>query len=602
MTGSRIDAQEEFVHKLFGEDYLYQIPQFQRPFSWTEENFVDLVDDLTDAYESNATRYGGLLKSNGKIDKARKEDYEPYFLGSIILNEGSETGERYDVIDGQQRLTSITILLCVIRDRLEHPGWASSLDGFVQEEENLAKGQEGMVRLRIRERDQTFFKSNVLEEGATLEVTNPEEGSTEPEQNILQAVKTFDERLEEWIEEGNDLTSLAAFLPQRVVMVRIMTDSLSSAFRLFNVTNARGMPLNNADLLKSENLSHIDERERDEYQRKWEDMEEEVGNEGLERFIGYMRHILVKEKSRKSIYDEFSDVFAERPRFKGKEFVDNLEEVFDIHRRRVYETALDTSDEHKNVYYYNLVSLMRDFYPSDEWIVALVEFDRSFDDEELLYEFVKRLESRLTVDWLTGSSNTDRYTRVYGILREIEQAEDPHEVVNLELLNGGLEEDLADFEEALHLQNFYRKGNYQWPKYILMRLNMERHDNRNARIQYGQNINVEHILPRNPKDGYWTQRFSDELERQKWTNRLGNLVLLDGRKNYKASNRPFPKKYREYFEKKSDFAITNELSEHDSWTPSMLKERHEKLVDECLNIWIRSALQNTTSESDYFSR
>jgi uncharacterized protein with ParB-like and HNH nuclease domain len=106
MTGSQIDAQEEFVHKLYGEDYLYQIPQFQRPFSWTEENFVDLIDDLTDAYEVNSSSKGRMLDEEGRINPEVKDEYEPYFLGSIILNEGSATGDRYDVIDGQQRLTS----------------------------------------------------------------------------------------------------------------------------------------------------------------------------------------------------------------------------------------------------------------------------------------------------------------------------------------------------------------------------------------------------------------------------------------------------------------------------------------------------------------
>lgn len=589
MSGSQIDAEEEFVHKLYGEDYLYQIPKFQRPFSWTEENFVDLVDDLTDAYESNAETHGDLLDQDQKINKSRTEAYEPYFLGSIILNRGQSTGERFDVIDGQQRLTSVAILLCVLRDRLEHSGWATSLDRFVQEEEDFAKGQEGSVRLRIRDRDQAFFEENVLNHSATLDPTDPADGDSESKQNILQAVSTFDERLKQWEEQGNDLTSLAAFIPQRVVMVRIMTDSLSSAFRLFNVTNARGMPLNNADLLKSENLSHIPERERDQYQRKWEDMEEEVGNEGLERFIGYMRHILVKNKSQKSIYDEFSEVFTKKPDYRGRDFVNELEQVFNAHRQRVYNAEIDSDDEHKNTYYANLVSVMRDFYPSDEWVVALIEFDKRFDDDGLLFEFIQRLERRLTVDWLTGSSSSDRYSRVYSILRDIESADGPRDVLKSNHLNDGLRADRGDFKEALNLRNFYRKGNYQWPKYILMRLNLERYDNRNVKIQYGQNINVEHILPRNPDSGYWTQRFNDELEREKWTNRLGNLVLLDGRKNYKASNRPFPKKYREYFDKKSDFAITNELSDLDNWTPTKLKERHKELIDECLTLWIESA-------------
>lgn len=596
MTGSQITAKEEFVHKLYGEDYRYQIPQFQRPFSWTEEHFVDLVDDLTDAYEVNAEQNGSLLTPKGSIDKSRSKEYEPYFLGSIILNEGSESDTRYDVIDGQQRLTSLAILLAVLRDRVGNPRWSRSLASFVKEEEDLARGQAGTVRLRLRDRDQEFFEENVLAPGSTTDVTDPEDGPTGPQQNVLQAIATFDHRLREWAEGEYDLTEFVAFLTQRVVLVSITTDSLSSAFRLFNVTNARGMPLNNADLLKSENLSHIDERHRDQYQRTWEDMEEEVGNEGLERFIGYMRHALVKDKSRKSVYDEFRDhVFPDRPGFKGTTFVAELERVFDVHRERVHEATLRADDERKNVYFSNLVSLMRDFYPSDEWVVALIEFDKQFDDEDQLHAFVKRLERRLTVDWLTGSSHADRYTRVYGILKQIEDADTPTDVVELDEFTDGMSSSREAFEDALDLRNFYRKGNYQWPKYVLMRLNMERHDNRNVKVQYGQNVNVEHILPQTPNDAYWTTRFNDELQREKWKNRLGNLVLLDGRKNYKASNRPFPQKYETYFEKKSDFAITNELKTYDKWTPRLLKARHQALKAESLQLWIDDA----TTDGDH---
>ena len=197
----------------------------------------------------------------------------------------------------------------------------------------------------------------MLTEEATTEAPNPETGGTEPEQNILQAIQTFRQSLINWQDEENgSLGDFATYLTLRVVMVRISTNSLSSAFRLFNVTNARGMPLNNADLLKSENLSQIDDDdEREEYQRTWEDMEEEVGNEGLERFIGFMRHILVKEKSQKSVYDEFTDrVFPEDNTFRGTKFVDYLETVFNIHRYRIYNAELDTDSYEKEVYYHNL--------------------------------------------------------------------------------------------------------------------------------------------------------------------------------------------------------------------------------------------------------
>jgi uncharacterized protein with ParB-like and HNH nuclease domain len=588
MDSEQIDAEEEFLKKLYN-DYHYQIPKFQRPFSWTEENFVNLIDDLLDAYTVGKEESGKLLNEDGEL-KGNKNEYEPYFLGSIILNSGGDTGERYDIIDGQQRITSLSILFAVLRDMVKSdPQYSSlSLGELIYEKNNPVKGKSEKVRLKIRDRDSDFFREHVLADGATKDVPLPEEGETEPEQNMLQAINTFRERLNQWeSEQGGNLDDFAIYLTLRVVMVRITTGSLSSAFRLFNVTNARGMPLNNADLLKSENLSHIPDGERDQYQRMWEDMEEEVGNEDLERFIGFMRHLLVKEKAQKSIYDEFKEnVFPKDQDFRGKPFVEYLQRVFDTHRKRIYKAEIDSVEEGNNVYYHNLVSLMRDFYPSDEWIVALIKFDDKFGGDDNLLSFVKLLERRLTVDWLTGASATDRYTRVYGLLREIKEAEKPEEILELEVLNEKVREKEGAFVEALDLDNFYRKGNYQWPKYILMRLNIERKDNLNKKVEYGGDITIEHVLPQTPRDDYWTERFDDELFRKKWTDRIGNLVTLDGRKNYKASNRAFDEKYETYFKKKSDFPLVDELEKYDEWTPDTLKDRHRELKNEALEIWM----------------
>jgi len=588
MSANQINAEEEFLNTLY-DDYHYTIPKFQRPFSWTEEHFVDLLDDLTDAYDVGRNAHRTLLDETDELKKQTLNEYEPYFLGSIILNDGSDSGERSDIIDGQQRLTSLAVLIAVLRDLTDDERRANSLGGLIYEESDPIKGKSETVRLEIRERDRSFFDKYVLSRGSTADAPDPETGDSEPKQNILQAIQTFRQELSDWqAEEDGDIDDFATYLTLRVVMVRISTNSLSSAFRLFNVTNARGMPLNNADLLKSENLSHIDDDDkREKYQRKWEDMEEEVGNEGLERFIGFMRHILVKEKSQKSVYDEFKDrVHPEDNTFRGAKFVDYLETVFDVHRHRIYNAELDAASHSEEVYYHNLVSLMRDFYPSDEWMVALIQFDAKFDDDSALLSFVERLERRLTVDWLTGSSNTGRYSRVYSLLREIEKANTPEDVLDLPILNEKIGDESDAFEKALDITNFYRKGNYQWPKYILMRINGERFDNRNSKVEYGNNVTIEHILPQTPNNDYWLSRFDDERWRDTWTDRMGNLVPLDGRKNYKVSNKPFTAKYEEYFKKKSDFPLVNELEEYDEWTQEHLKARHDRMKKEAKEIWL----------------
>lgn len=133
------------------------------------------------------------------------------------------------------------------------------------------------------------------------------------------------------------------YLLQKVVLVVIKTGELASAFRLFNIINARSMPLTNADLLKSENLSVIPKEEEPKYTKIWEDLEEDFGSEKLEMLISFIRSIKLKEKARKSIYEEFEDkVFKKEPEFKGKKFIEYLQNIANIYREKIEEGRITT--------------------------------------------------------------------------------------------------------------------------------------------------------------------------------------------------------------------------------------------------------------------
>ncbi len=265
-----------------------------------------------------------------------------------------------------------------------------------------------------------------------------------------------------------------------------------------------------------------------------------------------------------------------------------MENVYKTYRNRILDPNIDSKDSRKNVYYHNLVSLMRNVYPSDEWIIALIRFDREFSDPDGLYDFLIKLERQLSLQWLTGVTRNHRYSFVYEILEEIENHSDVSEILSLDKLNSLPDGKEKDFKESLDVTNFYRKGNYQWPKYLLLRLDLERHDNTTLKMDYGDSVTIEHILPQKVKHDYWLNRFDEKEFRERWTDRLGNLVPLQGSKNYKASNKPFDEKYEEYFKKKSsDLSLTNDLKKYEEWTPSLLEKRHKKMKEEAVKIFLK---------------
>ena len=102
-------------------------------------------------------------------------------------------------------------------------------------------------------------------------------------------------------------------------------------------------------------------------------------------------------------------------------------------------------------------------------------------------------------------------------------------------------------------------------------------------------ITIEHVLPQNPKeDSEWINWFPDKEQREEWTHKIANLVLLSRRKNTQASNYDFDRKKHEYFKrdgKRSIFALTNEVIDESEWTPKVLERRQEELIDKLKKEW-----------------
>ena len=135
IVGSKITGKEYPLSKIFSEEFDYHIPAYQRPYAWTEEEAETLFDDLWDFF--------------------RAEQTDNYFLGRIDFIKEDDKPHA-DVIDGQQRLTTLTILLAVIAFCLKGEN-KSNCYKYLQEPGNELEGLEPLPRLHLRQKDQDFF-------------------------------------------------------------------------------------------------------------------------------------------------------------------------------------------------------------------------------------------------------------------------------------------------------------------------------------------------------------------------------------------------------------------------------------------------------------
>ena len=596
----RLKAEEIKVGNLFRQ-FIFKIPIYQRPFSWTEEHFRRLVDDVMDALEG-------------------KEDH--YFLGSIILKRIDDV--KYEVVDGQQRITALIILLAVARDIIKGIEGLYTVDDATREElKKLRKILQDYIyqpedplmvipetmRLEPWRDLKEILKNYIYTEGQTKKLIQDVESGRikyadkqSPMFHLYEAVKTF----YEFYEGFSDIDRLKKFLQyllSHVYVVYVRTDTRTSAFRLFNVLNTRGLPLTAADILKSVNLEAVeDESKRNEYATLWRNLEDDLGREELDRVIGFMRTIFAREKAKLEMYEEFEKLFDRGIIKKGAEFFRIVKDFAQIYQDKVLEPDINIDDLALRNQYKILVEIMRRFLPFSDWIPPLLFFSYKFRDDSYLPDFLLNLEKKVFIEWCADFTATQRIMSSIRIIRLIDDLGDPEHVIkNLltykETVQHGRERRTIDFTnrgeiekillEKLNDQQFYTLKGGKLARYVLLRLDMEMWDENFPGYSNIPTITVEHVLPRNPpSDSEWSRKFNKDQIKE-WVDKLGNLALLSKRRNSQAANYDFGKKKERYFTVKfTPFRITQMLQGYDNWTPETIAQRHNELLELAKSVYV----------------
>ncbi|MBC7112549.1 MAG: DUF262 domain-containing protein [Candidatus Methanomethyliales bacterium] len=278
-----IDAKHYLVKYILSEEFTFNIPLFQRPFSWDKERFEKL---FTDIYESMVESKGSGI----------------YFLGSMVLV--NEREKLHQVIDGQQRLVSLLTLIAVARDLIRDQKFKNTLQNILFQEENPLLKLPKTERLKPWEELEPYFNNYIYVEGGTIEFLKQFKGKLkdedDPAYHLYEAVKTFHELFAEHfsvLSGEEQLHNFITYLLNNVYVVGIRTSDLSSAIRLFNILNTRGLPLSSIDIIKGRNLEAIqDKNSKDKYAREWIQLEKELSRDELENLISHIRTIYAKEQ------------------------------------------------------------------------------------------------------------------------------------------------------------------------------------------------------------------------------------------------------------------------------------------------------------------
>jgi uncharacterized protein with ParB-like and HNH nuclease domain len=284
-----LEAHEQSLSKIFSDDYVFSIPGYQRPYSWTTEQAGELLFDLIDFISANS----------GDIDSM-----PPYFLGSIVLIKKTDSPGA-EVVDGQQRITTLTLLLSAIRHQMAPGLDRDDISGLLLARSSRLRRTENRYRLTLRDQDKDFFREYVQDEDSFGKLVGLQSKLSDSQTRLQENASLFQKKLSARSPAEN--LNLAQFIVNCCYIVTVCTPDMNSAFRIFSVLNSRGLDLSATDILKSTITGKIPEKTRGAYTKKWEELEEMLGRDPFAELFSHIRMIYRKAKSKGTLLKEFEE-------------------------------------------------------------------------------------------------------------------------------------------------------------------------------------------------------------------------------------------------------------------------------------------------------
>ncbi|MDV5142037.1 DUF262 domain-containing protein [Chimaeribacter arupi] len=549
-----MEAKECKVQDILTENKKFIIPSYQRPYSWTIDNAEQLIDDIYESSQSNESEY---------------------FIGSMIcINKGQN---QYEVVDGQQRLTTLSIIVSELKKLITIQGIKDDLQKRVLPID-VYSDEADEPRLIVRKKEYNLYKYYILQDLKDYKPEKPSDTDLVFISNS-EAVRNYLSKLTD-----DTLKTLAKYILQNVYIVFVQTDDFSSSFRLFNVLNSRGLPLSNADLLKNAlfESASLHNKKPEQIDSAWSQIEDMVGVSKLDKFLTL--HKLSEKKDRDRVLQKGFESFIEKlqDQFDGDAIAMSL---MLVSSSKHYAKILENDFEHPSIKR-KIASLSN--LGVDEWIPPVMAFmnrmarssDFTMDD---FSQFITSFEKVYMHGWIKKQIKSQREMVCYSALVAINNHMNLSSIIN----QINQHADNTGFINALD-DDLYepRPNQVNLIKAILLRLDMEQQDESVIKTYTGR-ITIEHILPQSLVNVYWLHRFKPH-EHTNWLHKIGNLTLISGMKNSEAQHSDFIKKKAIYekLNSKSSFDLTKDVCKSEQWSIVELRIRHESMKSQLKKLWL----------------
>ena len=541
----KIEAEIKNIKQiLVNDEKFYQIPDYQRPYSWDKDNLSDLIDDLFTAYI--------------------EERDENYFCGSLVLVKNKKS-DRFDIIDGQQRTTTFTIISCVFRDLYQEGLNAKAKDYINNSIQDKYDETNRKLKFLTSETYQIDFEETVLKGIDFKSIKNIEKEF--PQNRYLQNAHYLRNYIEEKKHDDEfEINDFIIWFYENVVLTVITCPSEESAIQIFNVLNDRGMPLSSTDILKAKLMQKLKNNfeDRKAFKLKWEDIKEKLEYEtlSLDEMLNTYLYYKITTNPKSRLDKELLLVFDKE----NKNALTIIHEISSFSNK--YIKLLSTNDK----YVFCLRYLRHKIFWQSILTTAL------FVEYKEIEELKKLLVAYYYQNWISGATVARIKQTSFNILKLVKNKKSIQDIKDEMKTNLDKYKTTKLFQEQILYLDIYGR---KWDKAILLLIEYFTSDSENPEfIPMNNKLHIEHILPKTPTV-YWKNIF-DEDERKTWTNALANLTLLSMRKNIQAQNYTFGEKKKAYRNKDNlvtSFHITQAILYYPQWTVAALEKREKVLIE-----------------------
>lgn len=562
-----ISVNKQSVSELLktGRTKPFIIPEYQRPYAWTSEQVETLFEDIWEF----ATTIGGL-DQNGS-----------YFLGSIVSFE-NEDGEQ-EIIDGQQRITSLFLLLRAIYTKLikGDDAQTDAAQNFIRQIEPAIWRTDNrtgkvdynniLLTSKVVDNEGNEILRNILKDG----IANPN-ANDNYSKNYLLFQKLYDEHCTKSPLKVYDF--IYALLNQ-AILLPICADSQDTALTIFSTLNNRGLPLSDADIFKAKIYNNLKDNEKEEFISQWKALEKEAteAQESIQQlFYYYMFYLRAKENDvssttpgvRKYYSGNKSERLFEPDLMKGLKTVLNLWKVVNTNQ------DIPEEDWDNNAKIRKALDTLTS-YPNEYWKYPVIIYYLShrnredFNTEFLL--FLNKLIEELMTRFLLFPTINAVKSDIMKLNAKI--INDPHPMFDFREIDKSL------LEERIRI-----------PHRNIVRMLLKCYAYNHQEQLLPDNWQIEHILPQK-----WQESFFPNVDAKKvyeMIEHIGNKTPFERKLNIIASNGYFKKKQQEY--QKSKIEVTKILvtSINNDWTLGNIEHRDKIVASEIMQL-----LQDW--ESDY---